>query len=241
MMIEILHGQPQPVIETVYGGPSGGLSWEVDPWGYQDYSDYSFGTHFSPKAIFAIEGKGLYRQLVLRSDARGIEAVPPADRWENWNFTQLVVHAEHLARINAQIARQEAKLERLRARNAPEVFADDNALYLLDTLNESNFMDLEGLGVSDRGIALAKLTAAGFAKIGSAGVSITDAGQRYVEALGENQDWYWTEEWQAAEREATDDIKAGRVTRLTSLKEIKAQFAKLRQVTLDGGANGQTC
>lgn len=241
MMIEILHGQTQPVIEAVYGGPSEGLPWEVDPRGYHAYSDFSFDIHFSPKATLAIEAKVLHRQSVLRSDAMAIGAVPPTGRWENWNFTQLVVQAEHLARINAQIARQEAKLDRLLARNAPEVFADDKALYLLDALNESDVVDLDGLGVSDRGMALAKLTAAGFAKIGSGGVSITEAGQRYVEALGENQDWYWTEEWQAAEREATDDIKAGRVTRLTSLEEIKAHFAKLRQVTLDGSASGQNC
>lgn len=30
------------------------------------------------------------------------------------------------------------------------------------------------------------------------------------------QAWFWTEEWQAGEREASDDIAAGRVTRYGS-------------------------
>ena len=239
MVIEILHGQTQPVSEAVYAGPGEGQLWDVEPWGYHTYSDFSAGTYFWPRITLAIEAKDIHRQFVLRGDVRAIGAVPSTGRWGNWHFTQLVVQAEHLARINAQIARQEARLERLLARNAPDVLADDTALNLLDALSESDVVDLKSLGVSDRGLALAKLTAAGFAKIGSDGVAITEAGQRYVEALGENQDWYWTEEWQAAEREATDDIKAGRVTRLTSLEEIKAHFAKVRQVTQDGSANDQ--
>lgn len=34
-----------------------------------------------------------------------------------------------------------------------------------------------------------------------------------------NQAWYWTPEWQAMEREADEDIKAGRVTTFSSAAE----------------------
>ena len=38
----------------------------------------------------------------------------------------------------------------------------------------------------------------------------------------ESQAWFWTPEWQAAEREATEDIKAGRVRDFDSVDEAVA-------------------
>ncbi|MDD4346911.1 MAG: AbrB/MazE/SpoVT family DNA-binding domain-containing protein [Desulfitobacteriaceae bacterium] len=35
-----------------------------------------------------------------------------------------------------------------------------------------------------------------------------------------DQAWYWTEEWQAAEREAREDIKAGRGKRFDTVKDL---------------------
>ena len=35
-----------------------------------------------------------------------------------------------------------------------------------------------------------------------------------------DQSWFWSEEWQAGEREAEEDIKAGRVKRANSVKEF---------------------
>jgi AbrB family looped-hinge helix DNA binding protein len=37
--------------------------------------------------------------------------------------------------------------------------------------------------------------------------------QKLIDA---SQAWFWTQEWQQGEREASDDIKAGRVTTLES-------------------------
>lgn len=39
-----------------------------------------------------------------------------------------------------------------------------------------------------------------------------------------DQAWYWTPEWQAAEREADEDIKAGRVTRYATAEEFLASL-----------------
>lgn len=35
-----------------------------------------------------------------------------------------------------------------------------------------------------------------------------------------DQAWYWTQEWQAGERESREDIAAGRVTRARSVEEL---------------------
>ena len=35
-----------------------------------------------------------------------------------------------------------------------------------------------------------------------------------------SQSYFWTKEWQAGERDADEDIKAGRVKRLRSVKEL---------------------
>lgn len=39
------------------------------------------------------------------------------------------------------------------------------------------------------------------------------------EAIFDNQSWYWTPEWQAAEKEADEDIAAGRVLRFDNVDE----------------------
>jgi len=36
----------------------------------------------------------------------------------------------------------------------------------------------------------------------------------------ENQDYFWTPEWQEGEREANDDIKMGRVKSFNSVQEL---------------------
>ena len=35
-----------------------------------------------------------------------------------------------------------------------------------------------------------------------------------------NQDYFWTKEWQAAEKEASEDIKAGRVKTFDTVDEL---------------------
>ncbi|SFR13973.1 hypothetical protein [Desulfoscipio geothermicus] len=39
------------------------------------------------------------------------------------------------------------------------------------------------------------------------------------EAIFSNQSWYWTPEWQAAEKEADEDIAAGRVHRFKNVND----------------------
>ena len=38
--------------------------------------------------------------------------------------------------------------------------------------------------------------------------------------ISTDQEWYWSEEWQAGEREAREDIAAGRVIRANSVEEL---------------------
>ena len=38
------------------------------------------------------------------------------------------------------------------------------------------------------------------------------------------QDYYWTEEWQAGEKEADEDIKAGRVRHFSSVSSLIAEL-----------------
>ena len=40
-----------------------------------------------------------------------------------------------------------------------------------------------------------------------------------VALVDRSQAWFWTPQWQAAEQEASDDIKAGRVSRFSSAEE----------------------
>ena len=40
-----------------------------------------------------------------------------------------------------------------------------------------------------------------------------------VAVVDRSQAWFWTPQWQAAEQEASDDIKAGRVSRFNSAEE----------------------
>ena len=40
----------------------------------------------------------------------------------------------------------------------------------------------------------------------------------------DTQDYYWTEEWQAGEKEADEDIKAGRVKHFSSVSSLIAEL-----------------
>jgi AbrB family looped-hinge helix DNA binding protein len=42
--------------------------------------------------------------------------------------------------------------------------------------------------------------------------------------IDKDQTWFWTEEWQAAEREAEDDLRAGRVKAFDTLDELIADL-----------------
>lgn len=43
-----------------------------------------------------------------------------------------------------------------------------------------------------------------------------------------DQRWFWTERWQAMEREADEDIAAGRVTRAMDIDEFLEQIKQIR-------------
>ena len=42
--------------------------------------------------------------------------------------------------------------------------------------------------------------------------------------IDKDQTWFWTEEWQAAEREAEDDLRAGQVKEFDTLDELIADL-----------------
>ncbi|MFE0577585.1 MULTISPECIES: AbrB/MazE/SpoVT family DNA-binding domain-containing protein [Streptomyces] len=59
--------------------------------------------------------------------------------------------------------------------------------------------------------------------------AINDAGVVEVHGLRKirtDQAWFWTERWQAGEREASEDIAAGRTTRHEDVDEMFAHLGK---------------
>lgn len=59
-------------------------------------------------------------------------------------------------------------------------------------------------------------------------MELTDEGilLRPKKLIDASQAWYWTPEWQAGEREADEDIKAGRVERFMSGEEFLEALEK---------------
>lgn len=51
---------------------------------------------------------------------------------------------------------------------------------------------------------------------------------RRQQLIDADQAWFWTPEWQKAEREVDADIAAGRVKRFGSMKELLAELARVR-------------
>lgn len=72
-------------------------------------------------------------------------------------------------------------------RKSSEVFGDEYAIRLLAKLYQSINIDLEEFDTCQHGIALAKLTAANFCEIGAKYIYITEAGQRFIEALNKDE------------------------------------------------------
>ena len=52
-----------------------------------------------------------------------------------------------------------------------------------------------------------------------------------LEVFDENQDWFWTPVWQAAEKEADEDITAGRVRHYNSIDEMLRALHERREKT----------
>jgi AbrB family looped-hinge helix DNA binding protein len=69
---------------------------------------------------------------------------------------------------------------------------------------------------------------------GEAGIEIGDyievrlEGSRLMllpkQVIDKDQAWFWTEEWQAAEREVEEDLRAGRVKTFDNLSELVADL-----------------
>ena len=68
-------------------------------------------------------------------------------------------------------------------RKAAEVFGDPDAIRLLAKLYKSVNLEIDELDTCQQGIALAKLTAANFCEIGAKVIYITEAGQKFIEAI----------------------------------------------------------
>lgn len=53
-----------------------------------------------------------------------------------------------------------------------------------------------------------------------------------------DQQWYWTDEWQDAEREAQEDIEAGRTKRFDTVKELMRDLMEADEFSSsEGGLN----
>lgn len=67
----------------------------------------------------------------------------------------------------------------------------------------------------------AKLAEGDLVEVSYASGAIVLRPKKLVDA---DQAWFWTEEWQRGEREASEDIAAGRVTRFGSADELLASL-----------------
>ena len=68
-------------------------------------------------------------------------------------------------------------------RKAADVLADEDAVRLLADMYQSVNIALDELDACEYSVALARLTAANFCEIGARVIYITEAGQRFIEAL----------------------------------------------------------
>mgnify|MGYP000952899959 FL=1 len=57
---------------------------------------------------------------------------------------------------------------------------------------------------------------------------ITDMKEEVISNIEQDQSWFWADEWQAGEKEADEDIKAGRVTSVAP-NEVKFYLRSLRK------------
>jgi hypothetical protein len=71
-------------------------------------------------------------------------------------------------------------------RKASEVYGDDGAMALLETMYGKVVIDISDFDPGADGLALAKLTAANFCEIGAKVIYITEAGQLFIESLRED-------------------------------------------------------
>ena len=71
-------------------------------------------------------------------------------------------------------------------RKAAEVLNDQSAMGLLtQVFHPETIVEIDDLDTGRSGLALAKLTGAGFCEIGAKIIYITEAGQRFVQSIGE--------------------------------------------------------
>ena len=69
-------------------------------------------------------------------------------------------------------------------------------------------------------MAVSKAFAAAAKKLNSLSLSLKK------KAIDPSQAWFWTKEWQAAERQADEDIKAGRYTTYDSADDLIVDLHK---------------
>lgn len=68
---------------------------------------------------------------------------------------------------------------------AAEVLIDEDAVRLLLDLYQQSTIRIAEFDTGQRGIALARLTAANFCEVGAKIIYITEAGQGFIESLGQ--------------------------------------------------------
>lgn len=94
---------------------------------------------------------------------------------------RLIETTKKVEELRTRLANANAHFGRM----AGEVFNDEAARGLLAHLYEAVVVDLDQFDGQTQGIALAKLTAAGFAEIGPDAYFITGAGRRFVDSIGD--------------------------------------------------------
>ena len=68
---------------------------------------------------------------------------------------------------------------------AAEVLGDEDAVRLLIELYQRSTIKIAEFDTGQRGLALARLTAANFCEVGAKIIYITEAGQGFIESLGQ--------------------------------------------------------
>lgn len=111
----------------------------------------------------------------------------PVNHFDPWSEPQFVKpsHRRPPAPRPGEPTLQQ-RLDRVNAHfrfNAAQVFCDEDALRLLAMLYEQGGIDLQDIDLTRFALPLAKLTAANFAVLHLASVSVTEPGQAFVNRL----------------------------------------------------------
>ncbi len=103
------------------------------------------------------------------------------ENWDYWHHPK----GRRKPQINASenLRHRLANANSYFRRKASAVFGDRTALTLLESLYEDVVVDISDFDTCEKGISLAKLTAANFCEVGANVIHITEAGQQFIDSL----------------------------------------------------------